>query len=452
MLPRVFAIAMTAGCILLAGPSGAGAEDYRAGVARAVITPEAGLWMAGYAARTKPAEGKVQDLFAKALALEDGKGQKLVLVTTDLLGFPRELSAPVAEAVARKYGLRREQLLLTSSHTHCGPVLRPSLIDMYDLSPDQKTKLEAYAEDLKIKLVRVVGEALADLKPARLGFGKGTARFAINRRQGKQQGVVIGTNPEGPVDHEVPVLRVVSPDDKLRALVFGYACHNTTLSFLQWCGDYAGYAQEFLEDKHPGVMAMFWSGCGGDANPQPRGELDHAKKHGRELADAVESVLAAELTPITGAFHARYTILPLPLGTLPTREKLTADTLSKNKAEKGRAERLLKILDKEGKLDDHYRHYPIQAWRLGDQLLWLSLGGEVVVDYAHRLKKELGKERTVWVTAYANDVMAYIPSKRVLLEGGYEADSSMIYYGLPTKWAPEVEEIIVNEVHSIIKN
>ncbi len=441
----LLALGLALGCTAFAA-----AETYRAGTARAVITPEAGLWMAGYASRTKPAEGKVQDLFAKALVLEDAKGYRLLLITTDLLGFPRDLSAPVAEEIQKRTGLKREQILLTSSHTHCGPVLRSSLLDMYELSTEQRGKLEAYAGELKTKLVRIAEEAVSDLKPARLAVAKGTARFAMNRRQGAQKGVIIGTNPEGPVDHDVPVLRVSDPQGKLRAVVFGYACHNTTLSFFQWCGDYSGYAQEYLEEKHPGALAMFWSGCGGDANPQPRGELAHAQKHGKELAEAVEAVLAGA-SSLQGNFRAEYATVPLPLGALPDREKLQADLLDNNRALKNRAARLLKTLDTDGKLEDHYRHYPIQVWRLGDSITWISLGGEVVVDYVLRLKKELGGERVVWVTAYANDVMAYIPSKRVLLEGGYEADSSMIYYGLPTKWAAEVEEIIVRKIHELVR-
>ena len=88
-------------------------------------------------------------------------------------------------------------------------------------------------------------------------------------------------------------------------------------------------------------------------------------------------------------------------------------------------------------------------WKLGDQLLWVALGGEVVVDYSRRLKKELAGPRAVWISAYANDVMAYIPSLRVLKEGGYEGDTSMIYYGMPTKWGAPIEEKIIAKVHEL---
>ncbi len=407
--------------------------------------------MSGYASRTKPAEGKQQDLFLKVLALEDAAGTKLVLVTSDLIGLPRELSDAVAGEVQRRTGLSRDRLMLTASHTHCGPVLRANLVDMFDLSAEETRQIDVYTDRLRDWMIEAIVAALADLKPARLALGKGTARFAVNRRVVTSKGVSGGANPTGPVDHEVPVLRVTSPEGKLRAVVFGYACHNTTLQFYKWCGDYAGFAQEYLEEKHPGALALFWIGCGADANPLPRSSMELCQKYGRELANAVEDVLRGSLTPVQGSFAARYTRVALPFDELPTKDKLAADLLSKIIAVRKRAAHLSKILESGGKIDDHYRHYPIQVWRLGDQLVWVSLGGEVVVDYAHRLKKELGGTRPVWVTGYANDVMAYIPSLRVLKEGGYEADSSMIYYGQPTKWAPPVEEIVVAKVHELVK-
>jgi hypothetical protein len=424
---------------------------FKAGVASKVITPTEPMWMAGYANRTKPAEGKVHDLFVKALALEDTAGGRLVLLTSDLVGLPRDLTEAVAREVRRKTGLSRDRLMLTVSHTHCGPVISGSLIDMYDMPAEYANKIPAYTAKLRGRMVETVLAALKDLKPARLAFGQGTTGFAVNRRQPTAKGVINGTNPRGPVDHAVPVLRVETPAGKLRAVVFGYACHNTTLQFYKWCGDYAGYAQADLEKKHPGALALFWIGCGGDANPLPRSKVELCEKYGRMLARAVEKVLAGNLTPVKGRFRTRYSVVALPFGKLPTREKLAAEALSRNVALKKRAARLTKILDAGGKIDDRYRYYPVQVWRLGDDLLWVALGGEVVVDYALRLKKELGGKRPLWVTAYANDVMAYIPSERVLKEGGYEGDTSMVPYGMPAKWAPGIEGKIVGKVHELAK-
>jgi hypothetical protein len=408
------------------------------------------MWLAGYASRKAPSEGNEQELYVKALALEDPSGQRLVLVTSDLIGIPRGLAEDVSRDVKKKTGLPRERLMLTCSHTHCGPVVRDNLADMYPMPAAEAAKIGPYTDKLRGWMVAVVVKALADLKPAELAVGQGSAGFAVNRRKPTPKGIVNAANPGGPVDHGVPVLRVAAPDGKLRAVVFGYACHNTTMQFLRFCGDYAGYAQAELEKKHKGAVALFWAGCGGDANPLPRSKLELCKKYGRELARAVEAVLADEMSPIEGGSAARLSFIALPYAELPSRGKLAADLLSKNQALAARARRLLAVLDAGKKLDDHYRHYPVQVWCLSGQVIWVALGGEVVVDYSRRLKKEL-KCTAVWVTAYANDVMAYIPSARVLKEGGYEADSSMIYYGLPSKWAPAVEAKIVAAVHALFE-
>lgn len=427
-------------------------SGFKAGVAVRVITPEEPHWMAGYGGRTKPAETKQHELFVKALAIEDAGGDRVVVLSSDLVGIHRTLSQAVADEVRKQTGLPRARLMFTCSHTHCGPVLDDSLIGMYDMPDELRKKVEPYTKQVHSAMVEVIVAALKDLSPARVSVGMGRATFAVNRREPTDKGVTNRRYPAGPVDHSVPVLRVDHPDGKLRAMVFGYACHNTTMQFYEWCGDYAGFAQAYLEERHPGAKALFWIGCGGDANPLPRSKIELCKKYGEDLADAVDSVLAKPPIDITGKLQARYAEIAAPLGELPGKEKIQADALSKAHAVRSRALMLLKTLEKDGKLDDHYRHYPVQVWRLGEQTLWLALGGEVVVDYSLRLKRELLGTRTVWVTGYANDVMAYIPSARVVREGGYEGDSSMVYYGLPTKWSPDIEDKIVDKVHELVKD
>ena len=437
-------------CALLGSSALADAPSWKAGVAVRTITPAGSMWLAGYGARNKPSEGKEHDLHVKALALEDSAGNRAVVLTADLIGIPRSLSEAVAALVKKKTGLPRERLMLTVSHTHCGPVVADNLSDMYLMSPAEERKVGPYTEKLRGWMVEVIVKALDRLAPARLEVARGTARFAVNRRKPTPRGVVNDANPSGPVDHDVPVL-AVRVKDRLVAVVFGYACHNTTMQYYRWSGDYAGFAQLYLEHKHKGATALFWTGCGGDANPLPRSKIELCKKYGKELADSVEGVLAGKMTPITGRLSARHATVSLPLAPLPGKEKWAADALSKNQAVRKRAQKMLATTNRGGKIDDHYRHYPVQVWALGEQVLWVALGGEVVVDYSLRLKKALAGKRSVWVTGYANDVMAYIPSARVLKEGGYEADSSMIYYGLPTKWAPAVEEKIVARVRELVK-
>jgi neutral ceramidase len=156
---------------------------YKAGVATKIITPEKPMWMAGYASRTKPAEGKLIDLQAKAICLEDAAGKRLVLVTTDLIGIPRSLGVEVAAEVEKRFGIKRAELMLTASHTHCGPVIRENLIDAYPLTPEESDKVTAYTSKLKPELVELVGQAIKNLESVTLKYSHGKASFAMNRRR-----------------------------------------------------------------------------------------------------------------------------------------------------------------------------------------------------------------------------------------------------------------------------
>ena len=269
----------------------------------------------------------------------------------------------------------------------------------------------------------------------------------MNRRENKEPEVPALREKgalKGPTDHDVPVLAVRDATGKLLGVAFGYACHATVLSDQKWCADYPGFAATGLEAKHPGAIALFVAGCGADQNPLPRKSVELAKNYGQQLAAVVEKVLDAPMSPLKPQWTGTYREVELPLHEIPTREALVADSLQADKFVAARAKLLLEQLKTEGSIPKAYP-YPVQTWRLGNELAMTALGGEVVVDYSIRLKKELESGKT-WVVAYANDVMAYIPSLRVLKEGGYEGASAMIYYGLPSIWGVEVEEIIVAEV------
>jgi neutral ceramidase len=435
--------------LLSSGLARAQAPEWKAGAAAVKITPEQLVWMAGYAARTKPAEGIAQDLYAKALALEDGAGARLVIVTLDLIGVPRSLRDEVERQAQEQYHLPAEALLLNASHTHCGPVVRTGRSVTFELSDDQEKKVAEYAAGLQKKLIAVIGLALKDLAPARLSYSHARAGFAMNRRLPTAKGYQNSPYPDGPVDHHVPVLRVDSPDGKLRAVLFGYACHNTTLAFNQFCGDYAGYAQQYLEEAHPGTTALFMLGCGGDQNPYPRGKLEQAQHHGRALANAVEAALLPQARPVRGPLRLAFEDVTLQFVPPATRDELMKLRESKDKYAARKAQLYLNELEKKGSIRSTYA-YPIQVIQLGNDFTLVALAGETVIDYSLRLQREL-KGNTLWVAGYSNDVFGYVPSVRVLKEGGYEAGGAFRYSTIPGPFAPSVEERIVTKVHDLVR-
>jgi hypothetical protein len=325
--------------------------------------------------------------------------------------------------------------------------LTGNLDAMFDLDSEQTRRVLEYTESLPDKLFEAVERAVADLKPGTLEFAETRAGFAVNRRQYTLDGIILGVNPIGPVDHSVPMLIVRSPEGNPRAVLFIYACHNTTLSLQQICGDYAGFAQAVIEEKLPGVTALFASGCGADANPNPRGTLPMAQQHGDELGNAVLRAIDTGGKKISGPISASFREIDLPLTPPPTRETLNQQLNDSDVFVRRRAKALLARLVAHGSLPAA-KTYPVQVWRFGDGPRLVALGGEVVVDYALRLKHEFGPEPLI-VVGYANDVMGYIPSLRILREGGYEADASNVYYGLHGSWAPEIEETIVRTVHEL---
>jgi hypothetical protein len=430
-------------------PSAARAA-WQAGTARVAITPKQPMWMAGYAARTRPSEGAVHELWAKALALQDPAGRRALLIALDICGIDRELSGRIVYRIQTTYRVGRDCIVIACSHTHCGPVVGTNLLTMYRIDDAERERIAEYARTLEDDIVKAAGEALEKLQDVRLSWGNGRCDFAVNRRANREKDVPElrrRLSLQGPDDHDVPVLRVARPDGSLAAVAFGYACHCTVLDFYKFCGDYAGFAQVDLETRYQGATALFVAGCGADQNPIPRRSLELAENYGKQLGASVARVLAAPMRAVDGPMASSYEEISLAFASLPTLEQLDRDAKSDDFYIASRARHLRKRVESRGRLEPDYP-YPVQAWRL-DGLTWIFLGGEVVVDYSLRLKRNLGSSHT-WVSAYCNDVMAYIPSKRVLKEGGYEGATAMVYYGQPSPWSEAVEESIVEAVGRVV--
>jgi len=436
-------------CSALAGF--AAPAEYRAAVSRADITPAGPIWMSGYASRNKPSEGVLQRLSAKALALEDKRGTKLVIVTTDLIGLPRSITDVVGARVEKQFGVNRARVLLNSSHTHTGPLVRGNLPIMAELSESDQRTVNQYASTLTDQLVTLISDALGALRPASISYGEGTANFAMNRRERTPTGTVkLGLNPQGPGDHSVPVLRIDDASGKPVAVLFGYACHNTTLTgeHYQISGDYAGIAQADIESAMPGTMALFLQLCGGDQNPNPRGETQHIQQHGRALADEVTRLATgSKLTPVRGRLAATLTWRDLPIQAA-TRADFEGMLAAKDPARVRFAKEMLRRMDERQPMRSV--PYPVQAFRLGDGLVLVGLGGEVVVEYDLQIKSAHPKTHII-VAGYSNDVMGYIPTAKMLAEGGYEPVASTIYYGQAAPFSPELEKIILETADEAIR-
>jgi hypothetical protein len=435
---------------------------WKAGVATRKLTPAEPIWLAGYASRATPSNGVDQEVFAKALAIDDGQGGRVVIVTLDLIGVPHALRVFVEREGARKFGLKPAEILLNASHTHSGPQVSPDRMVLERAvsraaKPQDLDAVNRFETFLQTTVVELMGESLQAIAPARLEFSQARAGFAMNRRRPESNGTFSNNpNPAGPVDHDVPVLKVTGPDGKIRALLFGYACHNTTLNGGKISGDYAGYAQQYLEASYAGATALFMMGCGGDQNPYPRRGMvpsrpveELVKDHGRALANAVSTALASPPRAIRGPLRGAFDRATLAY------EPLSRDELEKYESSNQhtppviqRAQALMQKLAA-GERSPPLQ-CPVQVLQFGNDLTLVAIGGEVVVDYSLRLKKELHGPAAVWVAGYSNDVFGYLGSKRVIEEGGYEGGGANIrILNHPGRFSTDAEEKIISKVHEL---
>ncbi len=423
------------------------------GVAQIDITPDYPIRLNGYGSRRTESEGIIQRIWAKALAIGSDEDGPVVMITVENCGLPDELTEEVSERVKHKTGIPRENFVACYTHTHSAPCLTnaASFIFSADISSEEQEKIDRYTRQLSNWMETIALEALTKRKPCRLAWNIGELGFAKNRR-----------TDGGPVDHSLPVMQITDADGTLCAVWASYACHCTTLAGADnhICGDWAGYAQEEIQKAHPDVTALITIGCGADANPEsrmrpmPEGKqevfetrLAYAKEHGKALAQEVEHQLERDTKCISSVPIGVFERVNLPFDKLPTREEWEART-AQGGASAYHAKKHLEMLQN-GQTIKTEISYPIQAWTFGEELAVLFLASEVVVDFSLRLKKEFDATR-LWVGAYSNAFPGYIPSERVLAEGGYEGGGAMIYFGQPTRFAPGVEQLVIDTAHQVL--
>ncbi|HVV02124.1 MAG TPA: PVC-type heme-binding CxxCH protein, partial [Verrucomicrobiae bacterium] len=359
----------------------------------------------------------------------------------DNTGIPGWVREEVASRLQKRKGIPSDHIALCCSHAHTTPCLAQYLPTLFGapLKPEEQAHIDRYTKQVVDALEKVALEALKNRQPSRLFWTEGTASFAANRR-----------TRGGPVDHSLPALIVKDRKDHLRAIFLNYACHGTTFGgeTNMISGDWAGYAQEYLQHDHPGATVLVALGCAGDANPQPRPGLIFAQQHGREIENSINEMLARSLIPLRGKLQCRAERIELSFDKPRTMDEWQKLAHGKDKYAAYYARVNLAKLEKGVHLPETLP-YGVQCWNFGNDLAMVFLNGEVVVDYELRLKREFDSSR-LWVNAYANDVPCYIPSERVLKEGGYEGGGAMVYYDRPNRLAPGLENKIVKAVHEVV--
>lgn len=427
----------------LRADGGTDREPWRVGSSTRVITPEKSMWMAGYGAREEPSEGAAMDLHAKAVAIEGDDGETVVLVGAEILGYTPDLRAAVVDACESDYDVDGENVVLNATHTHHGPEYRTDDYGILGLDEELDQRARDYRKRLERELIAVIGEALQDRSSAALRYSHAQCGMAMSRRRPQPDRIDFSLYPDGAADHDVPVL-VATSGGEVTALMFGYACHPTSLPrTLEFHGEWPGLAMERLEEAYPEATAMFVQGCGGDTKAYPQDDPEFTEIHAETLATAVQAAVKARGTTVHGPLRTTMTEATLKFEDQPNREELEA------RVEDGGdryAQRLLDELDWEGEIRTEFP-YPVQAIGFGDDFTMVALAGEVLVDYSLDIKDAL--EGDVWVAGYSNHGYVYVPNRRHLHEGGYEASWVYLYWDFPAPLKPSVEETVTETALSL---
>lgn len=397
------------------------------GAARILINPTTPIRLSGFASRSNlPEATEVQlDLYAQAAAFGIGADTTL-LIAVDSTNIPKSVADAVTASISANHGIALERIVIASTHSHSAPhVNRPSnLFAARPLTPIEQEHVDQYTSQLISWLKQVASDALSNRSAGhQLAWGQGSVDFGNNRRE----------MPIAPNDHDLPVMCVTDADGTIRGILTSYATHGTTLdpSDNLISGDWPGYAREAIQFLYPEAVVLVTLGAAGDSNPDPRGDVAHARNYGQAVATEVQRLIDHKLmTPVSSSISAARGEVELQFAT----EREPGDPPS------------ARLAPAPGS-----HMYGVSSWTFGNDLAMIFLEGEATVDYSLRLKSELDRER-LWVNAYCNNVQGYIPSERILYEGGYEPDGSSYSYVLPGRFAHGLEEKIIGEVYRQVEH
>jgi hypothetical protein len=389
------------------------AKPLRVGIATADITPEGSVWMDGFGFRKKPSEGVCQPLGASCVVF-DNEVTRLAFVALDLCRIGETPQLADLKAAAQKAGIPPQHLMVNCSHTHSGPAINHK-------------DSAAYTALFKRRTDALFAAATADLQPAVLHYTVGSSTMGVNRRRVDEKGRYAGFLPEPrkPIDPDVPILRISSPEGKIRAVLFGYACHPSTMADYRFSPDYVGYARDWIAAAYPGCVPVFLQGCGADIKTR------YTLANGRfGCVMLTPEALTAELGHEIG--RAVVVALAVPPGRVPATTPKAMQEVVNTPIYLGGIVEEITVPDKKQPDSKSHRIYT-GAWRVGD-VYFFGSQCEIGSQIGLRIKRELAGKR-VWTNGYTHWGIGYILDAASYPEGGYEIDNSSV--------SPATEAILV---------
>lgn len=440
-----------------------------AGVSETNITPPADVWLCGYAGRPTPATGVHDELFARALVLDNG-AQRLVLVVADLIALDDAMVRRVREGIAACLHTIPRAVMLHCTHTHAGPH-----VGIYRCMgvPDP-----TYRDLLARKLIGVARQAAAQMRPARLFCGEAPVQIGVNRRQSRPDGrVVLGADFGGPVAPTVQTLCVRDVSGAIQALLFCHACHPTTMGgenlliSAEWPGAAVAFLKQRLQEENAegrsksSPLAFCLQGCCGDINPIERGTWEAVERNGRTVAEAACATLWQDTRLFDAQLDATEVTVELPMLPPPSVETCDAmitewqEILERERARgvdegrmhwiQGRIDWALSARALAAQQDTPAltRTFAIQRFTLGDAYL-IGFPAEMFVQYQLDLAAQA--RAPVFALSYTNGCWNYLPTAAEYTRGGYEIDEAYRFYGT-LMFAPECEPIVREAAYALLQ-
>lgn len=429
-------------------------SQWQIGFAQGDITPKPGrVMMTGYG-HERHAVGTIAPLRAQALALKPAMGQTLLLITADVLGFDRTSVEAIRHSIAQAHGLPAAAIMLAASHTHWGPST------LYRMNLSVGGINTWYLGEFENAMIALAGKALESLSPGKVGYTHMKAQVGHNRRivkDGKVAGW--GPSPDNHYDHHTPIFVIERDVMPKRIVLVSHACHPTaTGSVNKWSPDWPGAMRDWIEKKlGAGTAAMFAMGCGADAKTTYFDEQQkkfvfvadpkRSKKAGEKIGQEVVAHLrASTLEQLPGETGAGLGTGLITFGKGPDIKKVVEMANGpRNSCDTWWARQLLAYPDARKGIK-----YEAQAWRFGDKLTLVGLESEVCSPLGP-LTRSLAQTEQAAVFGYVNTDECYIPSKKIVEEGGYEGNTSHRAYFLPAPFTTKAEAEFSAVVKKAIK-
>ncbi len=414
------------------------------GVGKRTLPSPIGEYLGGFASRTEPCKGVLDDLFVKAALFKD-RGNTFLIVSLDVVCLNTALSDEIRQMICSSFGIKTESILLATSHTHSGPEIRTG----FKWLPDFRSCTPGYISQVKECILESVELALSDLEEVHLFYGIGQSDIGVNRRLPLNGKIIFGPNPQGPVDKDVPVIKGVVEDGTIKVILFSYACHPSAMASSFATTDYVGAAYRLIE-RTLGTTALFLQGFGGNIKTditegkkfkeaEYEGVIALGERLGREVIKACNSPMD-EIEPNLYSASVKVSI---PFSRIPDNEEIEEKLKNGNIYEKSWAASI-----KDERILPKHIDMEIQRIDLGTELSILALSAEPVIEYLPLLRNIVTNMRIVPI-GYSNGVIGYVGVSEHYKEGGYEVEGWYIHYLYPSPFAPQIQDIILQGVQRL---